>query len=298
MDNQQQIALRTAFSLRELGHPLDVIINSSLIPAAYREIVRAELEKDENITLTPARMLVADANRANWLGILDRSKWYYWPALRQYLATTKGWPSSALRSLDDTSDRILRQLSSPDVDGFDIRGLVLGYVQSGKTASFTALTAKAADAGYRLIIVLSGIDNGLRRQTNIRLKRELVGYSDSRPGAVRLPPVGQQWHEFTREDLGGDFQPGFANHAALQGSQPVLIVMKKNGSVLRRLLRWLDEAPPEVRRTLPFLLIDDEADQASVDVRGSYQIENGPLDPNYDEPSVIIRAYPGFAWQV
>lgn len=287
MSNEQQTALRTAFSLRELGHPLDVILNSPFIPPTFREFVRDELEKDENITLTPARMLVADKNRANWLGTLDRSKWHYWPTLRQYLATTKGWKASALRSLDDTSDRILRQLSAPDVDGFDIRGLVLGYVQSGKTASFTAVAAKAADAGYRLIIVLSGIDKGLRRQTNIRLKRELVGYSDGRPGAVKMPPVGQRWHEFTSEDLDGDFQPGFANHAALQGSQPVLIVMKKNGSVLRRLLLWLEDAPPEVRRTLPFLLIDDEADQASIDTRGSYQAENDPVDPDYEPPSVI-----------
>lgn len=293
MNIDQQTALRTAFSLRELGHPLDVILSSSFIPPDLREFVRAELEKDENITLTPARMLVVDQNRANWLGTLDRSEWHYWPTLRQYLATTQGWKTSALRSLDDTSDRILRQLSAPDVDEFDIRGLVLGYVQSGKTASFTAVAAKAADAGYRLIIVLSGIDKGLRRQTNIRLKRELVGYSDNRSGAVKMPPVGQRWHEFTNEDLEGDFQPGMANHAALQGSQPVLIVMKKNGAVLRRLLRWLDEAPPEVRRTLPFLLIDDEADQASIDTRGSYQIESEPTDSEYEPPSVInglIRA--------
>jgi Z1 domain len=65
------------------------------------------------------------------------------------------------------------------------------------------------------------------------------------------------------------------------------LVVKKNGSVLRRLLRWLDEAPIEVRRTLPFLLIDDEADQASVDTRGTYQAEDDPPDPDYEPPSVI-----------
>lgn len=287
MNIDQQTALRTAFSLRELGHPLEVILNSPFIPPALREFVRVELERDENITLTPARMLVADPNRTDWLSALDRSAWNYWPALRQYLLTTKGWKTSTLRSLDDSSDRILRQLSAPSDDRFDIRGLVLGFVQSGKTANFTAVTAKAADAGYRLIIVLSGIDKGLRRQTNIRLKRELVGYTDNRANAVRMPPVGRRWHEFTTEDLDGDFQPGFANHAALQGSQPVLIVVKKNGAVLRRLLRWLDEAPTEVRHALPFLLVDDEADQASVDTRGSYQAEGDGPDPDYEPPSVI-----------
>lgn len=287
MTPAQQQSLQTARALLILGHPLDLVLSNALIPESEREFVREQLRRDETFVLTPARTLVADANRPDWLRGLDRSLWFYWPSLRQYLITSKGWETAALRSLDDSSDQILRQLAAPSTDRFDIRGLVLGFVQSGKTANYTALIAKAADAGYRLVIVLSGIDNGLRRQTNVRLKRELVGYSDNRPTAVRLPPMGQQWHEFTRDDLQGDFQPGFANHAALQGSQPVLLVVKKNGAVLRRLLRWLDEAPSEVRRTLPFLLIDDEADQASVDTRGTYQVEDGAPDADYEPPSVI-----------
>jgi len=287
MTQEQQTALRTVRSLLDLGHPLDSVLGNPLIPSEHQDFIRAELAKDENITLTPARTLVADPNKPDWLRDLDRSTWHYWPTLRQYLLTTKGWDTSAMRSLDDSSDRILRQLSEPTQDKFDIRGLVLGFVQSGKTASFTAVAAKAADAGYRLVIVLSGTDNGLRRQTNIRLKRELVGYQDNRVGAIRLPPMGKRWHEFTREDLQGDFQPGFANHAALQGSQPVLLVVKKNGAVLRRLLRWLDDAPTDVRRGLPVLLIDDEADQASVDTRGTYQADDDPLPPDYEPPSII-----------
>lgn len=287
MTPDEQQALRTARAMLDLGHPLDLVLGSPFISPELRDFVRQQLQRDQNFPLVPARTLVAEPNRYDWLRDLDRSTWYYWPALRQFLLTHKGWESSALRSLDDSSDRILRQLMPPGTESFDIRGLVLGFVQSGKTANYTALIAKAADSGYRLVIVLSGIDNGLRLQTNNRLKRELVGYSDNRPIAVRLPPMGLQWHEFTRDDLHGDFQPGFANHAALQGSQPVLLVVKKNGPVLRRLLRWLDDAPAEVRRTLPFLLIDDEADQASVDTRGSYQSEDDPPDPDYEPPSVI-----------
>lgn len=283
----QQQALRTARAMLDLKHPLELILSSPFIPVDLREFVRAELQRDESFLLTPARTLVADPNRADWLKEVDRSTWYYWPTLRQFLITAKGWDSSAIRSLEDSSDKILRQLARPSGGPFDIRGLVLGFVQSGKTANYTAVIAKAADAGYRLVVVLSGIDNGLRLQTNSRLKRELVGYSDNRPTAVRLPPMGRQWHEFTRDELNGDFQAGFANHAALQGSQPVLLVVKKNGAVLRRLLRWIDDAPAEVRRTLPFLLIDDEADQASVDTRGSYQAEDDVVDGDYEPPSVI-----------
>lgn len=138
----------------------------------------------------------------------------------------KGFTLGPLRSLTVT-DCTLGQLAPPSTEQFDIRGLVLRHVQSGKTANFTSLIAKSADIGYRLIVVLSGIDNGLRRRTQIRLKRELVGYTDNSAGAVHLPPLGRQWHEFTREELNGDFQPGFANHAALQDSQPVLLVVKK-----------------------------------------------------------------------
>lgn len=287
MTSDQLKALRTARAMVDLGHPLDLILASPVIPVELRQFVEEELRRDENFILTPARSLVADANRPDWVAGLDRSSWYYWPMLRQFLITRKHWESAALRSLDDSSDRVLRQLEPPATDHFDTRGLVLGFVQSGKTANYTAVIAKAADAGYRLVIVLSGIDKGLRRQTNSRLKRELVGYNDDRPTAVRMPPMGLQWHEFTLDELDGDFQPGYANHAALQGTQPVLLVVKKNGAVLRRLLTWLNDAPPEVRRTLPMLVIDDEADQASVDTRGTYQLHDATENPDYEAPSPI-----------
>jgi hypothetical protein len=286
MTPEQQLAIRTTRSMLDLGYGINQILESGLISGDLKEFVRSQIAREQNIILSPAGVISSDHERFDWLQELDRSEWYYWPTLRQYLLTTKGWDSSVVRSLDDSSDRILRQLCSPSIEKFDIRGLVLGFVQSGKTANFTAVIAKAADAGYRFVIVLSGMEKGLRLQTNRRLKRELVGYSDGRSGAVKLPPIGRQWHEFTRDDLDGDFQAGFANHAALQGSQPVLLVVKKNGPVLRRLMRWLDEAPSTVRRALPTIVIDDEADQASVDTRGSYQTE-AESDGDIEEPAVI-----------
>lgn len=262
-------------------------INNQVIADSYRERIRETLNRDENIILEPARFIISGERRDEWLRQIDRQDWHYWPSLRTFLLGLKGWTPAAVRSLDETTDRTLAQLEHPAADQFDIRGLVVGYVQSGKTANYTALIAKAADVGYRLIIVLAGIDNGLRRQTQIRLNKELVGYADHRIGSVRLPPMGRQWHQFTTEDIGGDFRPGFANPGALQGTQPVLLVIKKNGTVLRRLHTWLDSAPEDVRQTLPVLLIDDEADQASVDTRGTYQAEGEPIPEDYEEPSVI-----------
>lgn len=283
---EYQRALRTARAMLDIGHPLDQVLGNPLIPAALRDRIRRELEFEGTSAIVPARIISSGQPMVDWLGALDRSAWHYWPTLRQFLFTRKGWSATAIRSLDDSSDRILRQIATPGAAGFDIRGLVLGFVQSGKTASFTAVIAKAADAGYRLIIVLSGIDNGLRRQTNARLKKELIGYSAPRGDSVSLPPLGRQWHEFTRDDLHGDFRPGLANQAALQGSQPVLLVVKKNGPVLRRLKTWLEAAPADTRRELPVLVIDDEADQASIDTRG-HVAAGVDGDDGYEEPSVI-----------
>lgn len=282
-----ETALRIARVLMANGLSREAALSNPAIPEGVRAEVADLLAREETIVLRPASVISVEAGRGDWLRKRDRSGWHYWPTLRDYLLDVKDWKAPAVRSLDEATDRILSEISDPETETFDIRGLVLGYVQSGKTANFTALMAKAADVGFRLLVVLSGLDNGLRRQTQIRVNKELAGYADGRTGAVPLPPMGRQWHQFTTEEFNGDFRPGFANHSALQGTQPVLLVVKKNGHVLRRLHAWLDAAPEEVRRTLPLLVIDDEADQASVDTRGSYQTEVDPNDEDYEAPAVI-----------
>ena len=286
---QQDQALRTARVLLDLGHSRHSVLNNPVIPEDLRAWVAIQIDQETNRTFERARVISGGDLAEDWLAGADRSDWYYWKALRAHLLGVKNWPKDTVASLDDASDNVLRQLKQPSTSEFDVRGLVLGYVQSGKTANFTAVIAKAADAGYRLVVVFSGIDKGLRRQTQIRLNRELTGYAHNPVGAVRFPPVGKQWHQFTTDDLDGDFHPGRANSAALQGSQPVLIVVKKNGAVLRRLRAWFMSASDDIRKTLPALFIDDEADQASVDTRGSHQNEDAydPEDPDYEPPAVI-----------
>lgn len=286
---EQEQALRTARVLLDLGHSRESVLSNPVIPAELRDWVAAQMNEEANRTFERARVIAGSEGGGNWLVGLDRSEWYYWKTLRAYLLGVKNRTKDVVAALDDASDLVLSRLKPPTTPEFDVRGMVLGYVQSGKTANFTALIAKAADAGYRLFVVFSGTDKGLRRQTQLRLNRELTGYPHNPAGAVRFPPVGKQWHQFTTDDLDGDFQPGRANTAALQGSQPVLIVVKKNGRVLRRLRSWFLSTTEEVRRELPAIFVDDEADQASVDSRGSYQTEEeyDPNDPDYEPPAVI-----------
>lgn len=286
---QQERALRTARFLIDEGHSAADVLENSLIPAELRHWVAEELEKESNRTFERARVISVAGESYGWLSEVDRAEWYYWPTLRRYLLGVKNRTRDAVTSLDDSSDLVLQQLRPPSTPEFDVRGLVLGYVQSGKTANFAAVIAKAADAGYRLIVVFSGVDNGLRRQTQIRLSKELTGYPHNPRDAVPLPPLGRQWHKYTSDDFNGDFDPGRSSHAALQGSEPVLLVVKKNPTVLRKLKAWFEAAPADAKKHLPALFIDDEADQASVDVRASLQTEEtyDPDDPDYASPAVI-----------
>lgn len=173
-----------------------------------------------------------------------------YPALVSLL-TEDGWDEAALKDLDDSSTRVVAQLPNPHGGtDYQCRGLVLGYVQSGKTTNFTAVIAKAADAGYRFFIVLSGIHDALRQQTQDRLNEQLW----------RSNP--QLWNRLTDE---GDFR-ATANVDALLATQDqrVLAIVKKNGSRLRALKKWLFGARAELLARCPVLIIDDEADQASV----------------------------------
>lgn len=173
-----------------------------------------------------------------------------WSALVDILRAD-GWDEDMLSDLNDSSTKVVANLPNPAGRGeYHCRGLVLGYVQSGKTTNFTAVIAKAADAGYRLFIILSGIHDALRQQTQDRLNEQL------------WEPHSNIWHRLTDEQ---DFRPT-ANVDALLSTQRqcVLAVVKKNGPRLRLLKTWLFAARPEVLAACPVLIIDDEADQATV----------------------------------
>ncbi len=100
---------------------------------------------------------------------------FYWASYERLLRR-KGWSDAAVSGLDEAAHAVVERLADPTRDDpYGARGLVVGYVQSGKTANFTGVTAKAIDAGYRLVIVLGGTLNLLRGQTQRRLDMELIG---------------------------------------------------------------------------------------------------------------------------
>ena len=114
-----------------------------------------------------------------WYGrVMAERDPFYWQHYADYLAA-RGWDENAIAALDLNTTRIVERLSDPErEEPYQARGLVVGYVQSGKTANFTGVVAKAVDAGYRLIIVLTGTTDLLRGQTQRRLDKELAGYEN------------------------------------------------------------------------------------------------------------------------
>jgi len=195
----------------------------------------------------------------NWT---DGTKWTNWGQHEALLRSQSKWSPEQIESVAAESLRIIGKTTQICRPEFQCRGLVVGYVQSGKTANFTAVAARAADIGYRLVIVLSGIHDSLRNQTQQRLNRELVN-------------VGSKWTSLTSDD--SDFEvPAVANGFA--GAGTVLVVAKKIPPVLRKLNQWIQELEGQLN-DIPSLVIDDEADQASINTRGNR------VDPSVDEDS-------------
>lgn len=249
-----------------LGWSLDRALDG--VPESLRSALRDQIQTESSETrfYRPGATLRRGGPK-EWFDDWDPADGYLWRRLRTYLIDQKGWSLRDVEALDASSDNVLKHIEDPRLDtegaktAFRIQGLVLGYVQSGKTANFTSLIAKAADRGYRLVIVLSGIHNSLRSQTQRRLDLELGLVPD--PKGVGLPDPTHAWWRITNSELNGDFKPGTDAGPLQQGSRGVMVV-KKNATVLRRLVAWLEG---RVSSDLPVLIIDDEADQASINTK-------------------------------
>ncbi len=270
---------------------LDDALNMARVPPELMQEVRVRYEEETTLPIRRANVLSGHGGPRAWFQGWDASTGYYWRRQRSYLIDRQGRNQADIGSLDDATDRILSHLEDPRPEGpaqFDVRGLVMGYVQSGKTENFCALAAKGADVGYKLVIILSGIHNSLRLQTQRRINRAL-GLD---PAGVPVPDAGWRWIGLTSASLHGDFRPGTIDANVLQGNERVVLVCKKNASVLRRLTQWMENRAPA---SLPVLIIDDEADQASINTGGNRaplqeQVDLGPDD--IDDPQATDELDP------
>ena len=220
---------------------------------------------------------------------------YYWDSYKKFLLEKEKLSTNVVERIDERSDKVMNYLfdpMNPDIKDATRRGMVIGSVQSGKTANYSALIAKAADAGYKIIIVIAGISSILRKQTQFRINCGFVGQTDlnkdeaekiiekmSTCGTVtdyrrkdqneleRFRP-----YAMTTERIKGDFRKNSRkalNQTNLNNvTSPIILVIKKNTNVLEQVLEWLDGKDLSEKS---LLLVDDEADNASINTKKEYE---------------------------
>lgn len=276
------------------------------------EALVRELRSRFNTTIGEGTIMEDPRDHIPWLpnrraGI----KWRFWERYRQYLEDDRGWPASVVRQVAKITDSVLERIEDPAREGkWDCRGMVVGHVQSGKTANYIGLVSKAADAGYKLIIILAGLHNSLRSQTQMRMDEGFLGFDTQRTQrfdaneslkiGVGLVPMAELLvaHSLTSSLDSGDFNSHVARQIGVVpgGADPVILVVKKNKSVLENLLVWatmLGEPDSEGRRfvkNVPLLVIDDEADNASVNTNPIPRNPDGSFNKDEWDVSAINGA--------
>ncbi len=266
-------------------HIVTAVNQATMIyPDVDKELLKNTLLANHATQIDDFKILEGRERRMPWLKEFKANQstdWDFWTRYVMYLKKDKHFPDAVIAHLDALTDEILDHLFNPQMENVQIdkKGLVVGQVQSGKTANYTGLICKAADAGFNFIVVLAGIHNNLRSQTQTRLDEGFLGFDTQyvrkyEEGLSQKIGVGCYKgfkhaiaNSITTSEEKGDFTQGRADSLGINFDTPTpfLLVVKKNVSVLKRLYAWLHTHAGDGKITTKSLLvIDDEADNASI----------------------------------
>lgn len=238
---------------------------------SYFDVIRKEVQSNHVTTIEQPSVL--SKSKITWLNESRKKdiKWNYTERYLEYLRD-QGRAESVVEEIENSSLKILGKLADPKIQSpVFIKGLVDGDVQSGKTGNFNAVINRALDSGYKLIIVLSGIMDDLRSQTQARIDKDVIG--DGK-GVGLKQAFGHQGDESVFQVISITSEEADFNRSLAGGmpslNQANIMVCKKNVSILKNILLWLKDNLPkgETKHSLPLLIIDDEADNASLNNEG------------------------------
>lgn len=293
----------TSDKIREAVENACTLPQLAELTSSDRERLVRELETTYQTVIGEERALVG--REGGWQAWLPERKarlsWGYWTRYRDLLA--RGPMNDDVRKrLDESTDKVLGFLGDPERESsWDRRGLVVGLVQSGKTSHYIGLVNKAVDAGYKVVVILTGFTESLRVQTQIRAEEGFLGYSlapVTKRGELRSHLVGvgtiapgkKPDSVTTRHN---DFRRNVADNLGIHvGGNEILFAIKKNAGVLRNLIAWIqasanatDSGGRQFVKHVPLLVVDDESDVGSIDTRKGSIVDDDP-DPEH-EPARI-----------
>lgn len=217
----------------------------------------------------------------------DEFEQYYWNRYKSYLQNKSNPLSNTVIDIleNNTLKNIMSYLGDPreNTTHYSIRGLVVGDVQSGKTSNYIGLATKAADAGYKVIFVLTGTIESLRQQTQQRIEEGFIGYNSVNGEDVGVKRGAKTPKAFTSRanDFTGKADQNTTYRISDYSSEPMIFILKKNKSILKKVyasLKTINTSAEHQKIDYPILVIDDEADNASVNTN--------KLDGEHD-PTVI-----------
>lgn len=286
---RQLLSDSSSYTREEIEDAVDEVLKMKYFINESREMLIRRVEELYTIRQDEFKSIEKADENLPWLNEkradLDFANGF-WGRYKEYLEIEKNFAPDVINKLDRLTDSILDNLFDPSLKiTINKKGLVVGQVQSGKTANYTGLVCKAADSGFKLIIIMAGIHNNLRSQTQLRIDESFLGFDtqhtrafDQRSIQIGVgdpyfgPPIVA--HSLTSSIEKGDFTQGAANALGLNfnTSEPIVAVIKKNPHVLRRIYQWLaaqsseDNELGRVIRNKSLLLIDDEADNASINI--------------------------------
>jgi hypothetical protein len=269
---------------------VDAALNIPSYSHLDRNQLIREVESLYRVRVDSFRMIESSERSKHWVSDkLSSIEWKFWNRYKTYLQYKKNFAPDTIASLDRLTNKILDGLYDPRAEiGFDKKGLVVGQVQSGKTSNYTGLICKAADSGYNMIIVLAGMHNNLRTQTQLRIDEGFLGFDTKYQRAFNTGDstvgvgVGQKIypvHSFTSSYETGDFAK--RGPYTFHTNEPIIAVVKKNKTRLENIYRWLhahatDDGSGRRKITSKrLLLIDDEADNASINISNDPTIRSG-----------------------
>ena len=285
----------TEVKFEDINSYIDKVTSSFPIPCdeEIRKRLFTDVEYQFKITHAKGNVIFDDYDsRQEWYSNERIENPYFWNKYKALLLANPSFNRKSINLLDeDTLPNIMNCLGNPN-DQFEgkrfRRGLIIGDVQSGKTATYSGLICKAADAGYKVVILLAGITESLRQQTQERIDESIIGLTSRRQGrnvaSIRVG-VGKDNQELRATSFTSCVNDFVGNHDRIamslnSQSSLVVFVIKKNVSVLQKLYKWLKDQnldPVKGYIDIPMLLVDDEADNASVNTK---KAETDPTKTN------------------